>query len=233
MKGPRFAQATGGTTGFGSSQSNAVSRARRSSGYASTMPNEQLHVDWDSIETPLQLLNLMLTQAAPQAQVAAKAGRQLMRGEEPQEATATLLQSAAIVADFLWPSPSRRRPLAQAFPRRGEDLRHLLGVNDQAFSALDRIRNDFVHVDERLEALYLADPNAPLTMWGSGPSADGSTRVFIAYDRDRHVVHSLGSEVDVAALCDWLDALVHRIGEVWLPTMIRGGRQRMQRDDAD
>lgn len=63
------------------------------------MPDDQWTVDWDSIETPLELLNLMLTQATPQAQVAAKAGRQLMRGEDPREATATLLQSAAMVAD--------------------------------------------------------------------------------------------------------------------------------------
>ena len=163
----------------------------------------------------------MFTQLTPHVQAAIEAGRRILNGAYNVETASAFLFSAAVVGDFFWPSPRRGRALTRAFPQRADDMRHLVGLPDEEPSDLDVIRNDLTHVDERLEELYLANPNGPMLAWGNGAASREGTRRYMNFDPANHVLHSLGREVDVEDVVAWLENLLGRIGRVSLELMIR------------
>ena len=91
-------------------------------------------------------------------------------------------------------------------PRRGEDLCQVLGVDDQAFGALRRIRNEFVRADERLEALlYLADPDALFQCGEAAPPRTPGREVSSLTTES--VMSCIRSEADVTSpryLTGWM-----------------------------
>lgn len=203
-----------------------VSRQGWDSRYAPSMTGDTWTVKWDEIATPLDLLLLMCTQTSGHLGTGMLAARALMSGEGDRRGDLTaMLQSAAIAADFFWPSPSRRRPLRDAFPSRGADFRHVLGMDDAEPPALDLIRNDLVHVDERIEELFLADPNLSLIAWGSSRPREG-TLAYMSYLPGEKVVLSLGKELSVVELEDWLRDTLARTSKMFLPMAARSGQQR-------
>jgi hypothetical protein len=180
------------------------------------------NINWSSLTTPGDLLTLLLTQLSPQVELAIKAGRSLLTTDDERVANTTLfLASASSAASFLWPSPSRRRPIAEAFPNRADDLRHILGLLDAQPTALVRIRNDLTHVDERIEELFLANPDLSIVTWSSATTAAAGTHIYMAFDRDTETLHSLGQEVQVRELVEWLEGLLARISRTWLAVMVR------------
>lgn len=185
---------------------------------------ESWTVDWPSIETRGDLLVLMFTQLTPHVDTAIESGQQILSGEFNVRSTSSFLFSAAVVGDFFWPSPQRRRPVATAFPKRDRDMRHLLGLSETEPSVLDQIRNDLAHVDERLEELFLADPDGPLLAWGNGAKSPEGTRRYMNFDPDSGVLHSLDTEVDVAELVEWYSNLRQRISRVTFQLMMRSHR---------
>ena len=86
---------------------------------------------WEGILTPGQLLILMMTQFAPQLRIAVKAGRATLAGKgDPIENVTLSPFSTAAAADYIWPSPQRKKKLAAASPNRAADMRHPLGIPD-------------------------------------------------------------------------------------------------------
>jgi hypothetical protein len=166
----------------------------------------------------------MFTQLSPHVQAAIKAGRKILDGHYDVETASAFLFSAAVVGDFFWPSPQRRAAVAREFPRRDADMRHLVGLPDDEPADLDKIRNDLTHVDERLEELYLADPEGPMLAWGNGSSSTAATRRYMNFDPETKVLHSLGREINVAEVVVWLENLLARIGRVSMQLMIRSHR---------
>ncbi|WP_405219139.1 hypothetical protein [Agrococcus sp. Ld7] len=180
------------------------------------------HVEWQTINTPGELLFLLVSQLAPQVAVGSTAGQKIIGGTYSPETASAFLFSAGVVGDFFWPSPGRgRKPVASAFPNRARDLRHLLGLPEAEFSQLDSIRNDLAHVDERMEELYLDNPTAPLLAWGGGGVLLKDTRRYLNYDPTTGTLHSLGIDVDVAAFVAWLESLQARIGRITMPLFLR------------
>jgi hypothetical protein len=133
-------------------------------------------VEWKTIATPGNLLWLMFTQLTPHIQVAIKAGKEILSGSYNVESASAFLFSAAVVGDFFWPSAKRSQALSKAFPARARDMRHLVGLPDDEPPGLDVIRNDLTHVDERLEELFLQDPDGPMVAWGDGSEYVNSTQ---------------------------------------------------------
>ena len=179
-------------------------------------------VDWDAITTPGSLLLLMTTQLTPQVEIAIRAGTALLAGEgEKIQNVSAFLASASSAASFLWPSPMRHRELREAFPNRAADLRHVLGVADEEPAALDKIRNDLIHIDERLEKLYLANPNLSLMAWGASSKAATGTKILMSFDPATGVLHSLDEEVNVKELVEWLIDLRKRLGRMFMPLLVK------------
>jgi len=179
-------------------------------------------VNWSSMTTPGELLNLLMTQLTPQVELAIKSGRALLASSDNRvENTTLFLASASSAASFLWPSPSRKRALRDAFPNRADDLRQVLGLADNEPTALGRIRNDLTHVDERIEELFLANPNLSIVTWSGSSTAAPGTHVYMAYDRDSEMVHSLGQEFNLRDLVEWFEGLFIRLRQTWFQVMLR------------
>lgn len=182
-------------------------------------------VDWESISTPGELLVLLLSQLTPQVEAAISAGNLILSGGVQVIApVSAFLFSAANAGDFLWPSAQRgrnRHGIAASFPNRARDMRHLLGLPDEEPSELDSIRNDLTHADERIEELYLEDPNASLIFWGVGTVVAGGPRHYMNFDPPTGVLHSLGHEISLTDMVAWLVDLLDRISKVSIQLFFR------------
>lgn len=199
-------------------------------------------MEWKSITTRGDLLWLMFTQLTPHVQVAIKAGKEILGGKYNVETASSFLFSAAVVGDFFWPSEGRDRnkfDVADAFPDRARDMRHLLGLPDSAPTDLDRIRNDLTHVDERLEELFVQDPDGPMIAWGDGSKAREGTRRYMNFARETGILHSLGREINVGEVVAWLENLLARASRVSFELMLRhpnlgsGGEEPVQEGEGE
>jgi hypothetical protein len=185
---------------------------------------ESWRVEWNSIATPGDLLWLMFTQLTPHVEAAIKAGKAIQGGTYNVETASAFLFSAAVVGDFFWPSTLRARNrfgIAEAFPNRAHDMRHLVGIPDEEPADLDLIRNDLTHVDERLEELYVQNPDGPMIAWSDGSTSADGTRRYMNYEPEIGVLHSLGREINVVEVVAWLENLLARISKVSFQLMVR------------
>jgi hypothetical protein len=167
-------------------------------------------VDWDSITTPGTLLLWEITQLTPQALNARDAVQHLIAGKvDRMQSVPSVLAAIGSLASFLWPNPGR--DLGGRFPKRGGDLRHILGIDDDRPEYLRKaIRNDLIHVDERLEEFYNEDPKMSFSMWMEG-KPEGDQRALFAWDAVESTLYSQGVAIDMKALLNWLQMLLSHI----------------------
>ena len=165
-------------------------------------------VDLAQVGAPAELLTLMLFTLETQAQTARRAAVAYLAGGRYQRDNAQLMISTAgTVAAFVWPVDTGRA-IRKAYPRRGEDLQLLLGLNENKLAALKGIRNSMMHLDERIEESYLADPKLGFSMWMT-KTDPGNGRNFMSWNPETEVFSFLEHEVCVPDLCEIL-ALIQR-----------------------
>lgn len=189
-------------------------------GHNETMPEREdrtWNVNWKSLTTPPDLLMLLFTQVTPQLEMAIKAGNKILHEGYEVETVSAFLSAAALSGNFFWPIQSRNKELKRAFPDRGRDMRHLVGLRDDQPDSLMKIRNDLAHADEKIERLYFDDPTGSILAWGNGANAPDETRRYLTYDPDTTVLHSLGSEINFRDLTDWFIDLHQRVSRVSMP----------------
>ncbi len=165
-------------------------------------------VDLDKLVSPSEMLSIMLFTLGSQAVMAKKAAETFLAGGQAENAQ-IMVTSAGTVAAFIWPLPSRRKPLALAFPRRGEDLRDLLGLDDNRLTALKGLRDGMIHLDERIEESWIVDPGRQMTMWMTteNPVQDGN---FMSWNPATLVFSFLQHEVSIPELIEVLDTVQKR-----------------------
>lgn len=123
--------------------------------------------DMGRIDSPVQMLTVMAFTLGSLAGVAKDAATQFLNGEKASASSAAQLMvgTAGTVGAFLWPLSSRRKKLAEAFPRRGQDLQELFGVDENGLGSLRLLRDSMIHLDERIEEFWLSTPEGQLSMW--------------------------------------------------------------------
>jgi hypothetical protein len=167
-------------------------------------------VDLDKLDSPAQMLSIMLYTLGSQAVMAKSAAEKFLAGGPAQKDNAQIMvTTAGTVAAFIWPLPSRRKPLALAFPRRGQDLQDLLGLNDNRLSALKGLRDGMIHLDERIEESWIINPGRQMTMWMAteDPVQDGN---FMSWNPVAQVFSFLEHEVSIPELIEILNIIQRR-----------------------
>jgi len=167
-------------------------------------------VDLHALDSPADMLQLMLFTLGSQAVVARKAAQAFLAGGSDQQANAQVMVTAAgTAAAFIWPLPSRRKNLAEAFPRRGQDIQDLLGLSDNQLTALKGLRDGMIHLDERIEESWIIDPKRSLTMWAvtEAPVKDAN---FMSFNPATKVFSLLQHEVSIPELIEILGTIQRR-----------------------
>lgn len=201
------------------------------------IPADEWIIDWKTVDTRSDLLLLLVTQLTPQVAIALNSGRAIIDTDtDRMRNISSFLASVGTVSNFLWTKDSRRKSVRNAFPMRGRDLRHVLGLPDQEPENLVAIRNDLTHIDERIEELFLEDRTPSLLIWGTGLPTSGQ-RVLMNYNAETTTIQSLTSSIEVANLVNWLDTLhTHAWEEYLCPCFgtlaLRPNNERPRRGDA-
>ncbi|TFD62545.1 hypothetical protein E3T39_00915 [Cryobacterium suzukii] len=171
------------------------------------------------LTTPTVLLGLMCYTLNGEAGAAKRAAQSFLAGRErdatarfigPKKAEARLMvTTAGTAAAFIWPLDSRKRALRGAFPRRGEDLRLLLNLDENELSSLRGVRNSLMHIDERMEELYLSDSFHLFSVWKitTDPVQGGN---FMSWNPETEVLSFLDLEICVPNLIELLTLIEHR-----------------------
>lgn len=170
--------------------------------------------------TPNDLLRLLAGEIENQSESAMRSGRALLAA--PTSAAAWSLahlfaHSAATVAAMFWPPDTRRKRLAQAFPSRGEDMRRLFALADEAWPGIKELRNAFAHIDERYEEFWLDSPTHNLVVRHTGPPEaiymDGAAW-FHGFDPSRGNLTFLGATVNVPEVIEAMEWIHEKSGEI-------------------
>jgi hypothetical protein len=139
-------------------------------------------------------------------------------------ASHALLNAAANVSKHLWPGRRKRQDVQDRFAHRGEELRAILGVNDDSPLNNRDVRNDFEHADERLEEWWLDNPNHNLATRTIGPigiewsNVPGLITQHELFDPQRKAISFLDHVIDLEPLAQALAEIYERASAESDPT---------------
>lgn len=127
-----------------------------------------------------------------------------------------LLNAAANVSKHLWPARRKRQAVQDAFPDRGEELRAILGVDDNSPLNTRDVRNDFEHADERLEEWWPDNANHNLATRTIGPigmewsNVPGPITKHELFDPQRKAISFLDHVIELEPLAQALANIYER-----------------------
>jgi hypothetical protein len=139
--------------------------------------------------------------------------------QQIMSAAQSMLGAGAMVSKLLW--PVRNRGFSK---RRAAYLRTILSVDSLELRTIEgqkgrELRNNFEHLDERLDDLFEESPNRHIADYIIGDKSIIGGNVSVTWlrqlDPERAVLSLLDQEVDLKDLQADLDRLWHRTGE-WL-----------------
>jgi|SRR5690625_1111571 len=182
---------------------------------SATQRNTPDDVDWAGIITPGNLLLTLIATVQPILAQAIRHGKEILKGKAGHENVPAFLALAGTASTFFWVSASRRDRLGKRFPNRDKDMRAIAGISGSRPQSLTLVRNDFIHVDERLEEFYLDSPEANLISWQTVRS-DGNRRHFMTQSEDGRSLYSLQGVIDVPEVIMWLERTYGSISKNFL-----------------
>lgn len=173
-------------------------------------------VDMATIDSPSQMLQVMLYSLGHHAGLAKTAAQEFLKGGKDQQQQALLmLYTAGTMAAFIWPLPSRKKALAQKFPRRGADIQDLLGLSENQLETLKYLRDSAVHIDERIEEAFLESSTGGFTMWMVSETPP-SGRHFMAYNPRTQTLSFRDRSIMITDLERLLNAIQRRSSDAFM-----------------
>jgi hypothetical protein len=144
----------------------------------------------------------------------------LSAGNADKHALALQMVSVAgTAAAFLWPLPARKKSLATAFPRRGEDMRLLLNLDENRTASLKLLRDSVIHLDERIEEQFLMSSKPQMTMWTVTETELGDGAHFAWWNPVTQVFGFLDNTVHIPELIETLELIQRRAAAAFLPML--------------
>lgn len=112
-----------------------------------------------------------------------------------------VLTFTSTAANIIWTSKQRRPELNRTFPARADDIQLLLKIDDseRQYGNVIALRDAVIHIDEKLEAWWIAHKGKSLGVRNIGkPKRDGTD--FLTYDPDIKVLVYLQTELPLLQL---------------------------------